>query len=56
MSTAEERRARAWWASQMPSDRETRQDDLRRQLDRFGIDLPADKRGWIMAAYEAANA
>lgn len=56
MMTVEERRARAWWASLMPSDRESRSDDLRRQLDRFGIDLPADKRGWIMAAYEAANA
>lgn len=49
MMTTEERRARAWWASLMPSDREDHQDSLRRLLDRFGIDLPADKRGWIMA-------
>ena len=56
MMTTEERRARAWWASLMPSDRESRQEEVRRQLDRFGIDVPSDNHGWIMAAYEAANA
>ena len=56
MMTTEEHRARAWWASLIPSDRESLQDGLRRQLDRFGLDLPTDKCGWIMATHEAANA
>lgn len=54
--TDDESRARAWWATLSPADRAERQDELRRQLDGFGIEHPADERGWIMAAWESENA
>jgi hypothetical protein len=54
--TDDETRARAWWTTLSPADRAERQDELRRQLDSFGIERPTDERGWIMAAWEGENA
>lgn len=54
--TDDETRARAWWATLSPAARAERQDELRGQLDGFGIEHPTDERGWIMAAWESENA
>lgn len=54
--TDDETRARAWWATLSSTDRAERQDELRRQLDGFGIERPTDERGWIMATWESENA
>ena len=55
MTAINKRRARARMASLMPSDREGRQDDLRRQFDRSGIDLPADPMFRIFRPILAKN-
>lgn len=54
--TNDEPRARAWWNTLSPADQAERQDELRRQLDGFGIEHPTNERGWVMAARESENA
>ena len=48
--------AEVWWAALSKQEKNSRKDDLDRELEARGMDIPDSDYGWANAAYEAEYA
>ena len=48
--------AQEWWSTLSKRDQSRRKDELARELETRGVDLPDSEYGWANAAYEAEHA
>jgi hypothetical protein len=45
-----------WWAALSKQEQSRRKDELSRELETRGMDIPDSEYGWANAAYEAEHA
>ena len=48
--------AETWWASLPKREQNRRKNELARELEARGVDIPDSDYGWANAAYEAEHA
>ena len=48
--------AETWWAARSKRDQSRRKDELSRDLEARGMDIPNSDYGWANTAYEAEHA